>query len=157
MGGIDSGGSEQPQDTFNRRGEYGNSLTDVRHVLNASWILRVRGFQLSSFFFARSGTTYDIRADADLNHDGNPNDRPLFVGRNVGKGPASMQLDARLSRFFPIEALSRQARIEVFAESANLLNSPIPDSMNAFLNRSNFTILSWHEMRRIELGFRLLF
>lgn len=152
-----SGGSEQPQDTYNRRAEYGNSLSDVRHVLNASSVLRWHNFQLASFFFARSGTTYDVRAGADLNKDTINNDRPLYLGRNVGKGPASVQLDARLSRMFPLEQLWPKATLEAFAESANLLNSPIPDSTNAFLNRRNFTILSWQQMRRVELGFRLLF
>lgn len=152
-----TGGSEQPQDSYNRRAEYGNSITDVRHVLNASSILRWHEFQLATFFFARSGTTYDVRAGADLNHDTVNNDRPLYYGRNVGKGPASVQVDARLSRSFRLEGLWPRARLEGFAESANLLNSPIPDSTNAFLNRKNFTILSWHEMRRIELGIRLFF
>ncbi|WP_162180036.1 TonB-dependent receptor [Bryobacter aggregatus] len=152
-----SGGSEQPQDTYNRRAEYGNSITDVRHVLNASSVARWRGFQLATFLFARSGTTYDVRAGADLNRDSVANDRPLFYGRNVGKGPASMQMDARLSRFLSMERVWPRAKAEVFAESANLFNSPIPDSTNAFLNRTNFTILSWHEMRRVQLGFRFLF
>ena len=152
-----AGGSEQPQDTYNRRAEYGNSITDMRHVLNLSGIYRWRKYQIATFLYTRSGTTYDVRAGADLNKDGVANDRPLFYGRNLGKGPASSQVDVRVSRFWGLEKWWAGARMEGFGESANVLNSPIPDSTNAFLNRTNFYVLSWHEMRRLQFGLRLWF
>ncbi|MBI3681159.1 MAG: TonB-dependent receptor [Acidobacteria bacterium] len=159
-----SGGSEQPQDTFNRRAEYGNSLADVRHVLNGSAVWRLRRNQFAFFFFARSGSTFDVRAGTDLNRDSVNNDRPPYFGRNTGKGPATAQLDVRYSRFVP---LGEKRRLEFTAEAANLLNSPLADSTNAFINRTYGTgatplasfgsILAYHEMRRLQLGVKFSF
>jgi hypothetical protein len=166
-----AGGSEYPQDNFNRRAEYGNSLADVRHVLNGSAVLRPRlqnrflnSNQLAVFLFVRSGTTFNVLSGTDLNRDSRNNDRPYFFGRNIGKGPASTQTDARYSRFIPIrEGLKAQFTIE----AANIFNAPVPDSTTTFINRTYGTgttpnptfksIISYHEMRRIQLGFRLDF
>ncbi len=167
-----SGGSEQPQDTFNRRAEYGNSLTDVRHVLNGSAVLApqfknrfLSNNQYAFFFFARSGSTFDVRSGTDLNRDSVNNDRPYFFGRNTGKGPSSYQFDVRYSRFIPLGKERR--RLSFSAEAANILNHPIPDSTNAFINRTYGTgdqplptfrdILARHEMRRIQMGLRFDF
>jgi len=166
-----AGGSEQPQDTFNRRAEYGNSLADVRHVLNGSAVFRpafrnriLNNNQFSAFFFARSGTTFDYRAGTDLNRDSVNNDRPNFVGRNVGKGPASYQFDARYSRIIP---LKDRMKLQLNVEAANLLNHPVPDSTNGFINRTFGTaaepvrtfrdIIAYHEMRRLQFGLRFDF
>jgi len=167
-----AGGSEQPQDTFNRRAEYGNSLADVRHVLNGSAVLRPRSrnalldnHQLALFFFARSGSTFNVLAGTDLNKDSVNNDRPDFFGRNIGKGPASRQFDVRYSRFFPLRREGVKAQFT--AEAANVFNTPVQDSTNAFINRVWGTgpapvatfrdLIAYHEMRRIQLGFRLDF
>lgn len=167
-----SGGSEQPQDTFNRRAEYGNSLTDVRHTLNGSAVFRPRfknrildNNQLAFFFFARSGTTYDVRSGTDLNRDSVNNDRPLFFGRNTGKGPASTQWDVRYSRTFRFK--ERSKRLEFTAEAANVFNTTVPESTNGFINRTYGTgatplatfgnILAWHEMRRLQMGVKFFY
>jgi len=167
-----SGGSEQPQDTFNRRAEYGNSLADVRHVLNGSAVLRPRlknpvlnHNQLAVFFFARSGSTFNTLAGTDLNQDAVNNDRPDYFGRNTGKGPASANFDVRYSRFFNLG--SERVKAQFLVEAANVLNTPIPDSTTTFINRVWGTgstpvatfrdLISIHEMRRIQLGFRLDF
>ena len=164
-------GSEYPQDSFNRRAEYGNSLADVRHVLNGSAVLRPRlnnkilnNNQLALFFFARRGTTFNVLSGTDLNRDSVNNDRPYYFGRNTGKGPASTQPDLRYSRFFP---LREGLRAQFTAEAANVFNTPVPDSTTTFINRTYGTgstpvatfgnIISRHEMRRLQLGFRLDF
>ena len=167
-----AGGSEQPQDTFNRRAEYGNSLADVRHVLNGSAVFRpklnsriLNNNQVALFFFARSGSTFNALAGTDLNKDSVNNDRPDFFGRNIGKGPASRQFDVRYSRFFRLRREGVKAQFT--AEAANVFNTPVQDSTNAFINRVWGTgptpvatfrdIIARHEMRRIQLGFRLDF
>jgi hypothetical protein len=167
-----AGGSEQPQDTFNRRAEYGNSLTDVRHVLNGSAVVRPRfknkvldNNQLAVFFFSRSGTTFDIRSGTDLNRDSVNNDRPPFFGRNAGKGPSSYQFDVRYSRFFRLPR--ENVRAQFTAEAANVLNHPLPDNTTTAINRTWGTgvtpvatfrdIVAYHEMRRIQLGVRVDF
>jgi hypothetical protein len=165
------GGSELPQDSFDRRADYGNALADVRHVLNASAVFRPRATnkllddnQLSLILFARSGNSFDVRAGTDLNRDSVNNDRPPFVGRNSHKGPGSVQLDMRYTRFFRI---GKRYRMQLLVEAANLLNTPNPDSTNAAVNRTWGTgeqpvatfgeVIRYREMRRVQLGARLDF
>ena len=167
-----AGGTEYPQDTYNRRAEYGNSQADIRHVLNGSAVLRpqfrnriLNNNQLSFFFFAKSGSAFNVLSGTDLNKDSVNNDRPYFFGRDTGKGPASAQLDLRYSRFVPLPR--ERIKLQFMAEAANVLNHPVPDSTDAFINRTWGTgptpvatfgdILAWHEMRRIQLGFRVDF
>jgi hypothetical protein len=165
------GGSERPQDSFDPRADYGNSLSDVRHVLNASAVFRPRSDnklldnnQVSLILFARSGNSFDVRAGTDLNRDSVNNDRPPFIGRNSHKGPGSVQLDLRYTRFFRIGS---RYRLHFLAEAANLLNRPNPDSTNAAVNRTYGTgtepvptfgeVIAFREMRRVQLGMRLDF
>jgi len=165
------GGTELPQDSFDRRADYGNSISDVRHVFNASAVWRPRSKnrilnnnQLSFIFFARSGNSFDVRAGTDLNLDSVNNDRPLFVGRNTYKGPGSYQLDTRYTRTL---RLSERYRLLFFAEAANVLNTPNPAGENSALNRTFGTgtapvstfgnIISFREMRRVQFGVRFDF
>ncbi len=167
-----SGGGEQPQDSYNRRGEYGNSLADVRQVFNGSAVLRPRHRhrlldhnQLALFFFARSGGTYDVRTGTDLNLDSVNNDRPLSFGRNTGKGPSSAQFDVRYSRFFRLR--EGGWRFQFYCESANVFNTPLADSTTTAINRVYGTgaaplatfgqVVARHEMRRIQMGVRVDF
>ncbi|MEK7409115.1 MAG: TonB-dependent receptor [Acidobacteriota bacterium] len=167
-----SGGGEQPQDSFNRRAEYGNAVTDVRHVLNGSAVWRPRfrnpaldNNQLALFFFARSGGAYDVRTGADLNVDSVNNDRPLYVGRNTGRGPSAAQFDLRYTRFVPLGR--ERMRLQLMVEAANLFNTPNADSTNTAINRVFGTgstplatlgqVLTYHEMRRLQAGVRLDF
>lgn len=166
-----AGGSELPQDSLDRRADYGNSISDVRHVFNASAVWRPRSQnkildnnQLSFIFFARSGNSFDVRAGTDLNRDSVANDRPLFFGRNTYKGPSSYQLDTRYTRTF---RLSERYRLLFFAEAANVFNTPNPAGDNGAINRTFGTgtepvstfgdIISYREMRRVQLGVRFDF
>ena len=167
------GGSELPQDSFNRRADYGNALSDVRHVFNTSAVFRPRfrnklldNNQLSLLFFVRSGNSFDGRAGTDLNRDSVNNDRPLGFdfGRNAFKAPGSAQLDARYSRFF---RFGERYKLIFFAEAANVLNTPNPAAENAAINRVFGTgteplatfgeVISFREMRRVQMGLRLDF
>ena len=169
--GIASG-TEYPQDGNNRRAEYGNAQTDVRHILNGSAVFRPRfdnraldNNEFAFFFFARTGTTFNILSGTDLNGDSVNNDRPYFFGRNTGKGPASAQLDVRYGRFLRMPW--ERVKAEFIAEAANVLNTPVPDNTDAFINRTWGTgttpvatfgnIIAYHEMRRLQLGVRVDF
>ncbi|MFN2453363.1 MAG: carboxypeptidase regulatory-like domain-containing protein [Pyrinomonadaceae bacterium] len=165
------GGTELPQDSLDRRADYGNSISDVRHVFNASAVWRPRftnkilnNNQLSFIFFARSGNSFDVRTGSDLNRDSVTNDRPLFVGRNTYKGPSSYQLDSRYTRTF---RLTERRRLLFFAEAANVFNTPNPAGDNGAINRTFGTgieavstfgqVISFREMRRVQLGVRFDF
>ncbi|HXG55429.1 MAG TPA: TonB-dependent receptor, partial [Vicinamibacterales bacterium] len=166
-----SGGSELPQDSFDRAADYGPALSDVRHVFNASAVFRPRARnalldnnQISMILFARSGNVFDARAGTDLNRDSVNNDRPPFFGRNAFTGPSSVQLDMRYARFF---RLAERYKAQLLIEAANLLNRPNPDGANAAVNRTYGTgaepvasfgnVIRFREMRRVQLGLRFDF
>ena len=166
-----SGGSELPQDSFDRDADYGNAISDVRHVFNASAVFRPRSSnplldnnQISMILFARSGNAFDVRAGTDLNRDSVNNDRPPFVGRNAHKGPESVQLDMRYARFL---RFGGRYKGQVLIEAANLLNRANPSSANNAVNRTYGTgtepvasfgeVISFREMRRVQLGVRFDF
>ncbi len=163
-----AGGSEFPLDSNDLDAEWGNALSDVRHSVNASLVFRPRARhwllddnQISLLLFARSGNTFDVRAGTDLNRDSVNNDRPPFVGRNAGRGPSSVQIDARYARFV---RLADRQRLMFFIESANLLNRVNPAGSNAAVNRVFGTgstpaasfgdVISFREMRRVQIGAR---
>lgn len=122
-------------DLSNRRRDKGNSLTDRRHSLQASGVYQpdfkfenkvakylIQNNRLGFTTTAISGDVFNIGSNRVLNNDqatGVAFQRPLYVGRNTFRGPATYQLDVRYSRIFPIR---ERFRAEFFAESTNLLN-----------------------------------
>ncbi|MEK7993138.1 MAG: TonB-dependent receptor, partial [Planctomycetota bacterium] len=55
--------------------------------------------------------------------------RPLYAGRNIGKGPSLFSLDLRLGRTFKLSGGERPS-LEVIAEGFNLLNRTNFKSLN---------------------------
>jgi hypothetical protein len=90
-----------PADNYDLESEWGPSLQDVRHRMFAMvnfgvpWAMR-----LGIFTQAQSGAPYNIITGADDNRDTVVNDRPEGVKRNAGRGSASWNLNARLSKSF---------------------------------------------------------
>jgi len=133
---IDSGTNVFPSDPTNRRRDRGNALADRRHVLNLSGVLRpswsgsnrvlravANNNQFAFILTAMSGDIFNIGSNRNLNNDPTiPNafQRPLFIGRNTYRGPATRQFDLRYSRIFPVR---ERWRPEFFAEFTNLFNS----------------------------------
>jgi hypothetical protein len=122
-----------PEDPTNLRRDYGNADNDVRHYVvgQALWEPRsthpslrwINGFELSSTMLYNSGYPINVTAGADLNKDGNLNDRPLYMARNNVTGPSILEVDGRLQRAFTIR--ERYRLIGSF-ETENLLNSTNP-------------------------------
>ena len=121
-----------PQDNFNLRDEWGRSDNDQRHRLAVSGTFEVpggdsdsftrralSGFQLSYIFSYGSALPFNILLGNDRNFDTNPNDRPVGVGRNSGKGFGFASLDLRLSRRF---RLNERVNFETLVEGFNVLN-----------------------------------
>jgi hypothetical protein len=90
-----------PADNYDLESEWGPSLQDVRHRMFAMvnfgvpWAMR-----LGIFTQAQSGAPYNIITGSDDNRDTVVNDRPEGVKRNAGRGSASWNLNARLSKSF---------------------------------------------------------
>ena len=176
---IDSGTNIFPADPTNRRRDRGNSLSDRRHALNLSAVMRprlaggnalLRGLannnQFAVLLTAMSGDVFNVGSNRNLNNDPTiPNalQRPLFIGRNTYRGPATKQLDLRYSRYFPIR---ERWRPEFFAEFTNLFNSvnvtgvntiATVDAQGNILTPPNYAYTAALDQRLLQLGFRLTF
>ena len=92
---------------FERRVGWGKALADV----TVSPILTVSG-----------GHPFNLLLGFDANGDTNAStDRPLFAGRNTGKGPSFTSFDLRVAKTFAFPG--REYRLEAVAEAFNLFNS----------------------------------
>jgi hypothetical protein len=93
-----------PADSNDLDAERGRADTDRRHRLSVAgthgW-LRDR-LRLGGVLAAWSGAPFDIVTGADTNHDLLVNDRPSGVTRNLGNGPAFVQLDLRFTSVFRV-------------------------------------------------------
>lgn len=117
-----------PNDSRNARAERGLSTFDQRHrvVGGAAWVLPslgkrpafvralLGGYLLAPIVNVSSGRPFNVVLGQDTNSK-----RPLFAGRNIGRGPAFSTIDARLSRVVP---LGERLKLEFIAEGFNLLN-----------------------------------
>jgi len=117
-----------PSNSYNLAEDYGRAAFDIRNrvFVGGSWALP-RGFRISPFLVASSGTPFNITVGRDLNGDSIFNDRPAFAtapfGANVvrtsygdfdtnpsaseapipinyGTGPGMFSLNLRLSKTF---------------------------------------------------------
>lgn len=122
-------------DPTDRRRDRGNSLADQRHTFVLSFVGRPT-FNLENKFLrhllndnqvgitstANNGEVFNISANQDVNRDnfGSGNsDRPLFIGRNVGRTPPQYNTDLRYSRFV---RFSERYNAEIFGEFINVFN-----------------------------------
>ncbi len=166
-------------DLSNRRRDKGNSLTDRRHSLQASGVYQpdfkfenkvakylVENNRLGFTMTAISGDVFNIGSNRVLNNDqatGVAFQRPLFIGRNTYRGPATYQLDVRYSRIFPIR---ERYRAEFFAESTNLLNrtnvtgvntTATVDAAGAITAAPSYAWTGAIDQRLIQLGLKFNF
>ena len=92
-----------PADNFKLRPEWGPADFDQRHRFTFAGFLELpREFSLGSIFSTASGAPFNITTGFDDNGDTTGNDRPAGIRRNTGRGPASVQLDVRLTRTFKL-------------------------------------------------------
>jgi hypothetical protein len=141
------------QNSFSTSSERGPSVTDQRNRIAFSWVALPQPFdrthdvmstlfnhwKLGGVLTYGSGRPVDARVTGDPNQDGNIyNDRLPGWGRNAFIGPDYATTDLRLSREFHI---SEQIKVEVMAESFNLLNR---DNQRTIITDDGFTSSSGH-------------
>jgi Carboxypeptidase regulatory-like domain/TonB dependent receptor len=121
-----------PQDNFKLRDEWGRSDMDQPHVLALSGTFQaptttsnrlpnrlLSETEFSYIFRYSSSLPFNILTGNDRNFDTNPNDRPVGVGRNSGKGFDFASLDLRLSKSF---RMTEKLRVDAILEAFNVLN-----------------------------------
>lgn len=175
---IDSGAFFS-SDLSNRRRDKGNSLTDRRHSLQLAGVYEpdfmfenkvakylIKNNRLGFTTTAISGDVFNIGSNRVLNNDQATDvafQRPLFIGRNTYRDPATYQLDVRYSRIFPIR---ERMRTEFFAESTNLLNrtnvtgvntAAMVDAAGLITAQPKFAWTSAIDQRLIQLGLKFSF
>ncbi|MCU1325090.1 MAG: hypothetical protein JWN34_460 [Bryobacterales bacterium] len=171
----------EPNNQFCRRCDRASSSFDERHKLVAYAILKssperhtvLRNWVFSPIYQYHSGRPFNLLVGgADLNNDRhNTTDRPPYVGRNTGLGPAFWTFDTRLQRTI---LLNEKLRLNLMFEAFNLFNRLSYQSVNntvgatfaptsAVTGRPDRTptdslgFTSAFDPRRIQLGFRLAF
>ncbi|MCX6596440.1 MAG: TonB-dependent receptor [Acidobacteria bacterium] len=160
-------------DPSNRRLDYGNSGTDVRHSFNTQWLYAPRfdnaglkwinGFELSSLLWYNSGYNVNAVAGTDVNNDLTVNDRLAGRARNSFRGPDFLQMDTRISRKFK---LFEKYTAEAIAEAENMMNRlnpgcSIDGCTGAVVNRDGAAdfgrITAARNGRQLQFGFRVSF
>jgi hypothetical protein len=117
-----------PQNSFDRKSEYGLSNQDVRHRFVANFNAStpdkghalIRNWMLSSIITIQSGRPFNIYAGFDANGDRNPTtDRVGLAARNTYTGDAMRSWDLRFSRKIQT---SEHTRLDLMLDAFNLLN-----------------------------------
>jgi hypothetical protein len=165
-----------PSNPSNLNFDRGRASDDVRNrfTLQGVWqpVVHLGRFEdtvLNGWTFSPTVTAYtgypvNPVLGTDLNGDGNLNDRPLFTGRNSVAGRGLREVDARLSRSFP---LRDRLRLEAMVQAENLLNSlqvacnVATGCSGALANNPTastyLTPTSAYDSRQLELGVKVSF
>jgi hypothetical protein len=133
-----------PQNTFDRKSEYGLSNQDVRHRFVANFSAStpdtghalLRNWMLSSIITVQSARPFTLYVGFDANGDNNPTtDRVGLAGRNTYRGDAMRTWDLRLSR--GIQA-SERVRLDLTFDAFNLLNRPNVEEVSTVYSLPDF-------------------
>jgi hypothetical protein len=122
-----------PHDQLNARADWGLSPFHQKHRLVVSGVVQTpagfrrsragklfSGWALAPIATLRSGRPFNLNTGVDnLGDRHTTTHRPLGAGRNIGRGPKYISLDARVSRVLRV---SERSSIEVMAEGFNVLN-----------------------------------
>jgi len=191
---LDYNSDFQANDQTNLRAERSLSAFDQRHKVVLYGVFQApdasggnalaklaRGFGFMPIFRYNSGRPFNTLAGADLNADRHSTtDRPVFAGRNLGRGPDFWTFETRLSRRV---RFTEKAGAELMIEAFNLFNrlnfSSVNNTMCAAIATAQCTVdllradglrgrpdrtpsqplgfTSAFEPRRIQLGVRFTF
>ena len=158
-----------PPNSFDLSNEWGPARQDIRHRFQASINTNLwAAFWVDASFRAQSAAPYTIVTGLDANGDGEPNERPIGIGRNSERGAASTNLDMILTwgRGFGQRTAGAMAgtpeapragggrtgrrrgggrntpteliRLEIFARATNVLNAVNPQRFSGVLNSPFF-------------------
>ncbi|MBN2318902.1 MAG: TonB-dependent receptor [Acidobacteria bacterium] len=125
-----------PQNTFDRKSEYGLSNQDVRHRFVANFTAKtpetanavLRNWMASSIITMQSARPFTLYVGFDANGDNNPTtDRVGLAGRNTYRGDAHRAWDLRLTR--NIQATER-LKLDLIFDMFNTLNRPNVDEVS---------------------------
>jgi hypothetical protein len=175
-----------PQSSYSDHGEFARANWETTNRIFAiGQITLPRKVSLSTQFDAASGLPYDVVTGADNNGDGIFNDRPSYASapgdgvfatrfgllstaavngnlpRNAGTMPATVHLDANLSRAFTVgrgQSGDRHETLTLNARAANLINHTNVTAVGTVVGSPTFgQSLAAETARRLEVGARFTF
>ncbi len=184
MTDADTSGSF-PQSSYSDHGEFARANWETTDRVFAIGQLSLPyKLSMSTQFDAASGLPYDVTTGTDNNGDGVFNDRPSYAGavgdgvystrfgllsttavngdfpRNAGTMPATIHLDANLSRTFSVGRASadRHETLTLNARSANLINHTNVTAVGTIAGSPTFgQSVAAEAARRFEVGARYTF
>ena len=130
----------QPANQLDLRNERSVSSFDQRHRLTISSVLdSAKGIKVAPVFTYSSGHPFNLLLGFDANNDSQANtDRPLFAGRNTGRGPNAISFDLRVAKEFRLRRHSNY-RFEGVVEGFNILNRVNFSGINNIVGTAPFT------------------
>jgi hypothetical protein len=130
----------QPANQLDLRNERSVSSFDQRHRLTISSVLdSVKGIKVAPLFTYSSGHPFNLLLGFDANNDSQANtDRPLFAGRNTGRGPNAISFDLRVAKEFRLRRHSNY-RFESVVEGFNIFNRVNFSGVNNIVGTAPFT------------------
>ena len=130
----------QPANQLDLRNERSVSSFDQRHRLTISSVLdSVKGIKVAPVFTYSGGHPFNLLLGFDANNDSQANtDRPLFAGRNTGRGPNAISFDLRVAKEFRFRRHSNY-RFEGVVEGFNILNRVNFSGINNIVGTAPFT------------------
>src|SRR5262249_25405457 len=113
------------QNQYDWRPEWARSSLDVRHRLVSNLNLKMpEDISLSVLIIANSGLPYSLTTGRDNNGDQVSNDRPPGVPRNSLTGPGSYNVNANLTKLFPLH--KRESRRNTSSRPSGGINPATP-------------------------------
>ncbi len=104
-----------PSNKYDLMADWGPTANDVRHRFVGNVIYQLPWqIQLGTIVSANSAPPYNITTGADVNRDGDNNDRPAGVGFNAGRGDRFFQMDLRASKRVTVGRISGELLWEMF-------------------------------------------
>jgi hypothetical protein len=122
-----------PANSADPLAEWGLADFDQTHRLNLLGTLDVHWAKIGLGLNAASGVPYSLTTGLDTNRDGILNDRPLGVGRNTLRTPATASLDVRIAHEILFGAGDKAPKATLGLNLFNLLNSFNPTQVEADL------------------------
>jgi hypothetical protein len=143
-----------PVDNYDRRAEWGRTSLTPRHNFWSGAMFRVPWrISLAALAHAHDGYPWTTTQSADLNRDGNFNDRPAGVRKNSNDGPNYFNLDLKLSKSISLP----RVEATLFAYGQNVFNSRNYTVFGSSTSIGGGLFLGNASTRRMELGVRLQF
>lgn len=124
-----------PQDLYDRAGERGDSVQDVRHRFVANLVAHgpsknfLKNFEFSDIVNLQSGRPFTIFVGNDINNDTNPvTDRVGLSRRNSYRGDPLYANDVRLAY---LVGISESKKLQLAVDAFNVFNRPNVDEVTS--------------------------